>query len=330
MKKFLYILSLFSFLLALLVIIVIPLDEIFAAKYFIAVALLIISSLLRIFSNSQKAIWVDFLVLVTSLILITIGTSLLSPTTQFLITYGEKFNKIYAGALSLFPIIQLFFIFRKEGAISKTRYLMVFILTIIFTSIMLLSIEVYGKTIDLQKLSDSKKIYLYSYGKYTPELIKLAIYEIEYGNSVSKKMALNYISKNDRVIAENSSSLERILFEETLISNSNQPVEYNSVEMEEKLNLMIKISPEKTLSVIMNYIAKDNINNNLTIINALKKIIVTSPSLINRSCEVVREIVRVENNRSRQKNLSYPDTDLMRLKTYTQNLTEKCGDLRLK
>lgn len=325
MKKILYILSLLSFLLALLVIIVMPLDEIFAVKYWLSIALLLISSLFRIFSISSKTVWIDFIVLITSLILIVIGVNLLSPTTQFLITYGEEFNKIYAGILALFPIIQLLTVFRENHTFPKKIHQKVFILTIIVSLLTLGGIEIYGKTIDLYKLSNTEKIYLYSYNKYTPELIDLALYEIENGSSISKKMALNYINKNDEIIEKNSDVLGNIIFNENTNQNNDEPPEYNMAELEQKLDLMIKSDPEKTLSLVRNYISHDDVNINITIVDALRKIIRVSPELSSESCQIIKEIIDIEIEQG--KSLNFADSDVIRLGYRTNHLNGQCGDL---
>ena len=333
MKKLLYTLSLLSFLSALLVINIIPVDEIYSWVW-LSIILIIISLLLRVFSNNQRILWIDFLALTTSLILITIGTYLLSPTTEFLITYGEKFSKIYAGILSLFPLFQLLIAFRENYALPKKIHSRIFVLAIIVSIVTLGGIELYGKTIDLYKLSDAEKSYLYSYNKYTPELIDLAVYEIKNGSSVSKKIALNFIGKNDAVVKENLDYLEEIIFNDGSNSNISEPIEYQgseleNSELENRLKLMIKINPEKALVVMRTLITDNNINNNLTIINALRVVVITRPELLNESCKVAKEIVRIENIRSEAKNLNYPDTDLMRLEKYLRDLPEKCGGLGL-
>ena len=280
-----------------------------------------------LFSISEKTVWLDFIVLITSLILINIGTKLLSPTTEFLITYGDEFNKIYAGILTIFPIFQLITVFIENNTFSKKTYLKIFILTIIVSLLILGGIEIYGKTIDLKKLSDTEKIYLYSYRKYTPELINFAIYEIENGNSISKKGALIYIGKNDKVIKENSDVLEKIIFNKNPNSNIDERVEYQGAEFEDKLYLMIKINPEKTLVFAKNQIADNDINKNLTTIDILRRIVITSPELLKEGCEVAEEVVKTENARSEARNITFKDSDLIRLEKYLRDLPEKCGKL---
>jgi len=328
MKKLLYILSLLSFLSALLVIIVMPIDEIYS-KFWLSIILIILSLLLRIFSSNPKTLWIDFLALTTSLVLIIIGTYLLSPTTEFLITYGEKFSKAYAGILALFPLFQLVIAFIENYTFPKRINSKIFVLAVIVSIVTLGGIELYGKTIDLYKLSDAEKSYLYSYNKHSPELVDLALYEIKYGSSISKKMALVFISKNEEVIKENQDILEKVIFNESSNYNTNEPIEYQGVELEERLKLMIKINPEKALAVMRTLITNDNINNNLIIISALRGLVVTRPELLNESCKVAKEIVRIENIRSEAKNLSYPDTDYMRLENYLRDLPQKCGGLGL-
>lgn len=328
MKKYLYILSLLSFLLALLVIIIMPLDEIFAIKYLLSTALLILAFIFRIFSY-QKTIWFDFVILATSLALVTIGTNLLSPTTEFLITYGEEFNKIYAGILAIFPIIQLVTALREKYIFPNKLHLKIFILTIIVSFLALGGIELYGKTIDLYKLSDAEKIYLYSYNKHTPELVDLALYEIENGSSISKKMALNFINKDKDVVRENQEVLENFVFDKDSNYDTSEPIEYRGVELEEKLKLMTEISPEKALASMKTLIASDDINHNLTIVNAVRTIVNSHPELLSEGCGVAEEIVKVENARSKARNLSWKDTNLTRLEIYLRDLPEKCTELNM-
>lgn len=159
---------------------------------------------------------------------------------------------------------------------------------------------------------------------------------IVFGGSGLNALSYEYkINREEKLIKENSDTLEKILFDENFSETSNPNIDdliaikNKNYKLEDQLRLMIKVSPEKTLTFIKNSIEDNNINHNLTLVTGLRGIEIKSPELLSEVCNVAREIVKIEIARSDAENPNYRNTDVRRLENYLRDLPKKCGGVGL-
>ena len=146
---------------------------------------------------------------------------------------------------------------------------------------------------------------------------------ILYGGSVLRYT--NYVNNTNRekeLIENNSDILEKILFDESFdgasIPNIDEllAIKNKYYKLEDKLKLMIEVSPEKTMEYIENTISTNNFETNAWMMSYLPSIIAASPDSIVRICKIRESITEIEKDEKR--------SSQARLEARGNRLSDKC------
>lgn len=301
----LYTISLLLTIGAGLTLILLPMDEIYSS-FFLTMILIILACITRLFSKdvNQKG-WdliVLFAVTITSFFI-----NLFPPMTIFFVTYGQNFQKSVMVIVIFISFIQLILSQRDWVYVDKNKEriknIKLFFITIALTIITFFSFHLYGKTMDLNTaLTGNQRIYLYSYRKYTPQIIETAFRDMENGDDqVTQKMAIFYLSDIPNISDEYKGKLEKMVFSKVVYG----------VGFEAQVDLMIKLNPSKTIDVLEEVNRDSSFNSKLVALDYLYKITKNNSSLQNKTCSTAGKIYQnakkqVINNQWDLVKLDYP------------------------
>jgi uncharacterized membrane protein HdeD (DUF308 family) len=317
MKKItLYTFSLLLTILAGLLLILLPMDEVYSSML-LATALMILSCILRSVSkDSNKKAW-DLIVLF-AVIIPVISVRLFSPMTMFFVSYDQTFIKIIAGIIIFISIIQLIIPIRDQKNIDRLKDIknnrILFLVSIILTVLTFFGLDIYGKKIDIYNtLSSTERVYLYSYRKYSPEVIETAFKDIENGNGqIEFKMAIEYFGKMPNMNDVDKKRLHGVLFSKTV----------NEVGFETQISLMIKLDPERTIDILEDLTLDSSFNIRLEVLGFLGRIVGDNPGLKDKACVVGKKVYQMAKDQTAK-----DESGLIRLdfKNYGGGFRELCG-----
>lgn len=283
-KITLYTLSLLFTTGAGLSLILIPMDEIYSAMW-LSIFLIILACITRVVSKDVKNKGWDLMVLI-GIIIPMFFVRLFPPMTIFFVSFDQTFIKVVAGVIIFISIILL--INSQRNYIEQDRMkeiknnLKLFVSALILTVLVFFGLNLYGNSLDLNKeLNGNERIYLYSYGKYTPQVIETAFKDMEDGtDQVSQKMAIQYLSKMPNMSNEDNKKLEEIIFSKVIYG----------VAFESQLDLMIKLNPSRAVKVLGEVNKDSTYNSKLVAIDYLERISKRNPELKNEICIVGKDI----------------------------------------
>lgn len=238
--------------------------------------------------------------------------------TIFFVSFDKTFDKVVAAIMILFSIILLINSQRNYIEQDRTRErrnnLKLFVTTVILTIIAFFGLHLYGNTLDLNKeLNGNERIYLYSYRKYTPQVIETAFKDMEDGgDQVSQKMAIQYLSNIPNMSDEESKKLEEIIFSKIIYG----------VAFESQLDLMIKLNPSRAIKVLEEVNKDSTYNSKLVAIDYLERISKRNPGLKNEICIVGKDIY--ENAKKQVSNNKW-DLESLELPSNAGRFKDMCG-----
>lgn len=301
----LYTISLFFTIGSGLSLLLIPMDEIYSAMW-LSIFLIMISCITRVVSKDVKNKGWDLVVLF-AVIIPMFFVRLFPPMTIFFISFDQTFVKVVAGIIIFISIILLINSQRNYVVQDKVKEwknnLKLFVSTLILTILVFFGLHLYGSTLDLNKeLNGNERIYLYSYGKYTPQVIETAFKDMEDGSDqVSQKMAIQYLSKMPNMSSEDKKRLEEVIFSKVIYG----------VGFESQIDLMVKINTSRAIKVLEEVNKDSSYNSKLFAIDYLERIYKRNPELKNEICIVGKDIYenakkQVSNNKWDLESLELP------------------------
>lgn len=316
MKITLYTISLLFTIGAGLCTLLIPMDEIYSSL-FLSIILIILSCITRLFSKDPKQRGWDLIILFAILIPV-LFVRIFPPMTIFFVSFGQVFDKVVMSIIIFIAFILLIISQIDYVAIDKVKErknnIKLFITTLIMTVLVFFGLHLYGSTLDLNKeLNGGERIYLYSYGKYTPQVIETAFKDMEDGmDQVSQKMAMGYLSKMPNMSDEDKKRLEGFIFSKIIYG----------VGFEAQVDLMIKLNPSKAIEVLEEVNKDSAFNSKLVSLSYLYRIANNNPELKNDACIAGIKLYALAKNQAAGK-----QSDLNRLdyRSYGGNIKELCG-----
>jgi hypothetical protein len=238
--------------------------------------------------------------------------------TIFFVSYDQTFIKIVMGIIIFISIIQLMIPVIDQNNIDRLKQIknnrILFLASLILTVLTFFALDVYGKNIDIYKIfSSNERINLYSYRKYTPEVIETAFKDIENGNDqISQKMAMGYLAKMPNMGDGHKNRLRDLLFSKII----------SDVGFETQIGLMIKIDPRKTITVLEDVTTDSSFNARLVSLNFLSMIARNNPELKDEVCVTGKRVYQTAKDQ-----VSKDESSLIRLNlpSYGGGIKGLCG-----